>query len=345
MQNAGPIYDPSPADGRFQLEVLVLRWVLVALYALFVQLGVIEVTPFWFFVSEGFLVTWHVYYTWYVWHELTQEPLNAAVGYAIPFLDTVSVTLALIAIGEPMHPIWAVYFFIMVSVAHFYYPVARQYAVWLAVNYALVGLMTYLRGLPVPSAHMLVAGVILLAGLQNLAAYTGGERRLRSQMSEIARIDPLTSLRNRRGLEEALDGALKSASPGKGLALLMLDVDHFKRYNDQYGHLVADDILEQLGRLLVSSGRDIDIVARYGGDEFVIALPDVTATDAVSIAERLRQRVERSALCTISIGVGVARGPDTDIEELLNRADAALRVAKEAGRNRVGGPTLGERAA
>ncbi|MEX0785236.1 MAG: GGDEF domain-containing protein [Dehalococcoidia bacterium] len=330
------IYDASVADGRFQLEVLALRWLLVAAYAVFVALGVIDVSAVWFAISEGFLVTFHLYYTWYVFRELGPRPLAPSTAYANPFLDTLAVTLALIAVGDPLHPIWAVYFFIIVSVSFFYYPVARVFGFWLLANYAVVGLGLHLRGLDVPAPEMGVAATILLAGVFNLATYTGGERRLRGQISQAARTDPLTNLLNRRGLEEALAAQLEgSGERGHSLAVFMVDIDRFKRYNDQFGHLNADTLLEQLGIVLSSVVRDEDIVARYGGDEFVVIIPEVAADEAFLLAERLRQQISRLGLCTVSIGVSCRIDGDASAEELLNAADAALLDAKQAGRNCV----------
>ena len=335
MAQEDPVYDPSPADGRFQLEMLGLRWLLIALYALFTGIGVIELDPQWFWASEGFLIAYHFYYSWYIWHELTRGPLPPATAYATPFLDTTAVTLALLAIGEPLHPIWGVYFFIIVGVAFFYYPVARIYTLWLMVNYACLGLGLQLRDLVVPVPDMLVSSVILLTSMFNAVAYTGSERRLRRQISEVARKDPLTNLLNRRGLEEALDLCIdESRQTGLGPAVFMLDIDRFKRVNDHYGHLAADGMLEQLGATLSEAVRHPDLVARFGGDEFVVIVPDVGSGDALTLAERMRHQVARLGLCTVSIGVAIWNGSETPTQ-LLDRADAALMEAKHAGRNCV----------
>ncbi|MCI0890653.1 MAG: GGDEF domain-containing protein, partial [Chloroflexi bacterium] len=336
MNEQESIYDPAVADGRFQLEVLGVRWVLVFLYALFVGLGVIEVDVAWFIASEGFLIAFHVYYTWYVWRELGPNPLPPATAYATPFLDTGAVSLALIAVGDPLHPIWAVYFFIMVGVTFFYYPIARVYGVWLIVCYGMVGLGLQSRGVDVPAPMMGVAAIILLAGIINLTTYAGGERRLRGRISEVARTDPLTGLLNRRGLEEILSPESEEQDVLKqAFAVFMLDVDRFKRFNDQFGHLSADKVLEHLANILKAAVRNPDLVARYGGDEFVIIVPDVTADEAVQLAERLREQVARLGLCTVSIGVTFSDRRDISAKNILDLADTALLEAKQAGRNCV----------
>jgi len=341
MSEQETIYDPAFADGRFQVEILGIRWALVALYALLTAAGVVDADPRWFAISEGFLVAYHVYYTWYVWHELNRDPLPPATAYATPFMDTVAVSLGLIAVGDPLHPIWGVYFFILVGVTFFYYPIARAYVFWLLANYAFVGWGLQLRGLYVPVPQMGVGAIILLMALYNLVAYTGGERRLRRHIAKAARTDPLTNLLNRRGLEEALSERLAVADQeNRAVAVFMVDVDRFKRYNDQFGHLAADGVLEALADQLAAAAHDRELVARYGGDEFVIIVPDVTAEDALLLAERLRQQVARVGLCTVSIGISMANGRGAGAKELLDLADAALLTAKQSGRNCVRAPTL-----
>lgn len=336
MNEPEKIYDPALADGRFQLEMLGVRWALVVLYALFAGIGVIQVDIAWFIASEGFLIVFHVYYTWYVWRELGPNPLPPETAYATSFLDTGAVSLALIAVGDPLHPIWAVYFFIMVGVTFFYYPIARVYGVWLIACYGFVGLGLQSRGVDVPAPLMGVAAILLLAGIINLTMYTGGERRLRGRISEVARTDPLTGLLNRRGLEEILSPASEAQDVLKqAFAVFMLDVDRFKRFNDQFGHLSADKVLEHLANILKAAVRNPDLVARYGGDEFVIVVPDVTADEAVQLAERLREQVERLGLCTVSIGVTFSDGRDISAKSILDFADTALLEAKQAGRNCV----------
>jgi diguanylate cyclase (GGDEF)-like protein len=333
------VYDRPLVDGRFEVETLALRWSLVALYAIFVVAGVIEADGAWFAASEGFLVAFHVFYTWRTWYELRYRPLPDVANYATPFLDTLAITLALIAVGEALHPIWGVYFFVIVAVAFYYHAAILPYLVWLIGNYLFVGIGLQLRGLEVPAPAMGVGAVVLLAGMANLAVYTRGERRLRDRVSVAARTDPLTNLLNRRGLQEMLAQQLAAAArDGSRLGVLMIDIDRFKRYNDQFGHLAADAVLEQLGQLLTEAVRAPDLVGRYGGDEFVLVVPGVGSEEALQLAERLRQQVERSGLCTVSVGVSAEDGRQADAEGLLDLADAALLRAKQAGRNRVRGP-------
>jgi diguanylate cyclase (GGDEF)-like protein len=136
----------------------------------------------------------------------------------------------------------------------------------------------------------------------------------------------------------------RAARSGAPLALLMIDVDHFKAFNDLFGHEAGDLVLRELAGCLQSTVRVEDIVCRYGGEEFVILLPEITRERAMEAAERLRQRVTTmrlelrgESLRQISISVGLATYPDlaSDAVDLLRMADRALYHAKRAGRNQV----------
>lgn len=157
--------------------------------------------------------------------------------------------------------------------------------------------------------------------------------------------DPLTNLYNRRYIEEFLDGQLSRATrKSSSLALIMLDVDHFKQFNDRFGHDAGDMVLRSLGRLLLSHLRKEDVVCRYGGEEFTVILPDASHDSASSRAEQLRNVVKETvldfrgqALPPISISVGLAVFPadGTTPEALLKSADTALYKAKANGRDCV----------
>jgi len=158
--------------------------------------------------------------------------------------------------------------------------------------------------------------------------------------------DYLTGLRTRGYFEQQLELEFKRAErKQQKIALLMIDIDHFKILNDTFGHHVGDQLLRDLSSILVKDMREVDTVARYGGEEFVIILPETTETGAMFVAQRLRRAVEQAKFfagspnsvqhLTISIGVAVY---DTDAQfkrDLIEFADAALYAAKHAGRNRT----------
>ena len=175
-----------------------------------------------------------------------------------------------------------------------------------------------------------------------LAERSTSLRRDRDQARQLADLDPLTGLLNRRAWHERLT-ALKQVARRRRrpLALMFLDVDHFKRLNDRYGHRAGDDGLRALAQALREELRGEDLIGRYGGEEFVIALPGIDAAQATPIAERIRERFRAQAALafpelqpTVSIGVVQLR-PGDDANGLVQRADEALYAAKSGGRNRV----------
>ncbi|MFC2105690.1 diguanylate cyclase [Candidatus Bipolaricaulota bacterium] len=165
--------------------------------------------------------------------------------------------------------------------------------------------------------------------------------RLQETVREQAIHDAITGLFNRRYLEETLPRELAGARRrGASLAVILLDVDHFKSINDTFGHQEGDRTLQRLAALLDSSTRESDIACRYGGDEFVLVLPDTTLPEALDKAEALRKRcslLDQEGLPRVTISLGVACSPDHGEEggQILLIADRALYRAKEDGRNQV----------
>lgn len=182
-----------------------------------------------------------------------------------------------------------------------------------------------------------------LAVLTELAHATLREITLRQtlvRLSELAHTDDLTGLFNRRACEQHLWREWQRVQrSGAALSVLMIDVDHFKAVNDQHGHAVGDQVLQQLARQIQGSAREIDVVARLGGEEFAVLLPDTGASSAAGVAERIRQQVMAAqgmpvAGVTVSIGVATLQAEETH-GSLQHRADQALYMAKTRGRNRV----------
>ena len=168
--------------------------------------------------------------------------------------------------------------------------------------------------------------------------------RLYEQMERLATVDGLTGLLNRRTFDTQLQARLREAQRyRRPLSLLLLDVDHFKKVNDTYGHPAGDVVLQGVARLAQVQARETDLVARYGGEEMALVLPETDARGALIIAERIRAAVaaaqhptEQGALqVTLSIGVATWPGAGEDPEALLASADKALYRAKQSGRNRV----------
>lgn len=185
------------------------------------------------------------------------------------------------------------------------------------------------------------------------------EENLQSSRAEIAQLqdsldairaesftDPLTGLSNRKYFDHALNGSLNDARiNGQPLSLLMLDIDYFKSFNDNYGHLTGDQILRLVGMTLRQTIKGQDITARFGGEEFAVLLPNTCLEQAVTVADNLRRAIMAKELkkkstgeilgrITVSIGVATLRNKDNP-DTFVGRSDACLYAAKRNGRNRV----------
>jgi diguanylate cyclase len=185
------------------------------------------------------------------------------------------------------------------------------------------------------------------------------EARLNNSKSEISNLqqsleairaesltDPLTGLGNRKYFDRALVSAIDTALRlGEPLSLLMLDIDHFKSFNDNYGHLTGDQVLRLVGISMKQTIKGQDITARYGGEEFAVVLPNTPLRQALTVADHIRRAVMAKELkkkstgeilgrVTLSVGVSMLQAGD-DMDALIGRADACLYAAKRNGRNRV----------
>lgn len=166
----------------------------------------------------------------------------------------------------------------------------------------------------------------------------------RKEAEELAYRDELTGLGNRRAFFEQGQRAFKQSKRfGRPISVIMMDVDHFKKINDNHGHAAGDRVLQALAVPLQTLVREIDIVARMGGEEFAFVLPETDLQEAGSLAERLRREIECIGVengeemirITASLGVVASKDTDTDLETLLVKADDALYVAKKKGRNQI----------
>jgi two-component system cell cycle response regulator len=163
---------------------------------------------------------------------------------------------------------------------------------------------------------------------------------------EMAITDQLTGLSNRRYMSHHLETIFADAKKKKRpLSFVIMDIDYFKKVNDTYGHDIGDEVLKEFGSRIAANVRGIDLACRYGGEEFIVAMPDTDIVFAYNIAERLRQSIETTPFkisrapgklsITISVGIAKAEGENDSTDQLLHRADQALYRAKQSGRNRV----------
>ncbi len=202
-------------------------------------------------------------------------------------------------------------------------------------------------GLLVPLVFFLGAGFVQTVCSLSLGTVRDVKRIATLENENIT--DPLMEIFNRRHLERRLDEEFHRATRyGFPLAVLMLDLDHFKKVNDDYGHPTGDLVLKGLGAILKESVRQVDVPARYGGEEAVVVLPHTGEAEAVLVAERIRRKAELQsfpvegstaagavARCTVSIGIAMLTPDCPDASHLVQIADKALYRAKQEGRNRT----------
>ncbi|HEX2701075.1 MAG TPA: GGDEF domain-containing protein [Acidimicrobiales bacterium] len=184
------------------------------------------------------------------------------------------------------------------------------------------------------------AGAITVVVMARQIRVTVENSRLLGQLHYLAEVDGLTSILNRRSFFEAGEHVIEwAAESSRPVTVLMIDIDHFKRVNDTFGHAVGDKVLVTVASITKAQLRDTDVVGRYGGDELAVVIPDCAVSGGLEVAERIRQAVgacpivtaDGSVRATLSVGVAEA-GRAKDLSTALARADTALYQAKEAGR-------------
>ncbi|MBN1839640.1 MAG: GGDEF domain-containing protein [Campylobacterales bacterium] len=198
----------------------------------------------------------------------------------------------------------------------------------------------------IPSLLLFLGGIFVFF-VGQLALKTTNDVKDLAVLKQESITDALTGLRNRRYFDQRISEEVALSTRYKlPLTLMLIDVDHFKKINDTYGHTVGDEVLQTLSKIIQNVVRDSDIVARYGGEEIVIITPNTTKEEAAILAERLREKVEQTKVATIattqevvqvtiSIGLCSLSPIITDKEALLEESDQSLYLAKKYGRNRV----------
>jgi diguanylate cyclase (GGDEF)-like protein len=218
---------------------------------------------------------------------------------------------------------------------------------YLAYAWIFWGQAESLADMVVPA--IFCSGAIFVLVVCSLSARTADDVRRLCHLEHENITDPLMGIYNRRHLDECLrQEAAKARRYGLDLSILLLDVDHFKNFNDTYGHQLGDEVLRSLAKVIQGSVRDFDYVFRYGGEEIVVLLPYTEHEGAVVLAERLRTWIEGRTLVaadpkgrypnirlTVSIGVSTFCPVVEDEVKMVARADEALYAAKKQGRNRV----------
>ncbi|MDP9463814.1 MAG: GGDEF domain-containing protein [Actinomycetota bacterium] len=182
---------------------------------------------------------------------------------------------------------------------------------------------------------MIAIGVLAAIGAA-VGVFAAVRSRRSRHFARLALCDDLTGLGNRRRLDRDL--AIEAANGDMPVAVIMVDIDHFKRINDEHGHDAGDQVLRQVADVMRGEVRPGDVVYRYGGEEFCVLLAQTTTTEAGQVAERIRFAVSRMALAVeepLTVSIGVALGKGEHVSQTMTRADEALFKSKGGGRDRV----------
>lgn len=261
-----------------------------------------------------------------------------ALANYVAFVSVLIYTLLMVLLGviSLRHGRVAARYFLAATLCGMFGTAITDLAVWGLIPFST---LTYRA---VDIGILLEATLLALA----LAYQMRRHQQARLKAETLARIDPLTGLLNRRAFLEQGNALWSTAlRHGQPLALIMLDLDHFKSINDQHGHDMGDSCLIATARLLTQQCRTGDILARWGGEEFLLLLPATSLQEALQLAERLRQALAGLSLDSTQAGLSlsasfgvIAREQQEQLEQLINAADERLYQAKQSGRNRVCGP-------
>ncbi|MFZ5472041.1 MAG: diguanylate cyclase [Myxococcota bacterium] len=205
---------------------------------------------------------------------------------------------------------------------------------------------TYVNDEAITGPYSLRNGDLVKIGRTIFKFIAGGniEAAYHDEIYRLTTVDGLTQIFNRRYFEEALERELSRCSRyGRGMSLVMMDIDHFKQINDTYGHLAGDYVLKQLASTVKTKIRREDIFCRYGGEEFALLLPEIDLEGAAAMAEKARKLIEKQRFefdrqnipVTISLGVTTLQAGQRDGADMIRAADAKLYEAKTSGRNKV----------
>ncbi|MFQ5528188.1 MAG: diguanylate cyclase [Thermoanaerobaculia bacterium] len=207
---------------------------------------------------------------------------------------------------------------------------------------------TYVNELAIPGIRRLKANDRIQTGSTIFKYLSGADAEVRyhEEIYRVSILDGLTQIYNKRYFSEMLEReVVRARRHGRPLSLILLDIDHFKKCNDEHGHLAGDTVLRQLARMVSNRMRREEIFARYGGEEFAFLLPETTVENARHLAEALREKIENQVFggpgekirITASAGCAEFRPDDDSALDMVERADKKLYEAKEGGRNRVEG--------
>ncbi|MGE3077190.1 MAG: diguanylate cyclase [Dehalococcoidia bacterium] len=331
---------PGPDQPKLERQVLILQSTIAGFFVVGVLLGWFGTHSLASRVGAAWIAGYHVVHAVYILrYRIPGRPLRWAEGLT-PILDVSCITTAWVVLDQAVSPFWAVYLYALVGYGRRYH--GRRYfllASFIVANVVFGRLtITANNGQAMMVNADLLTMVVITAAMASLSHAVGSAwRHAELKARTLAETDPLTGIANRRFFLERLEET--SQDENASFALLMLDLDDFKRINDEYGHMRGDDVLAQVAFLLSQNIRGNDEVARYGGEEFVIAMPETSLTEATAMADRLRALIFAATPASISIGCAVREAGES-FDSVLKRADDLLLSAKRTGKNAVRSSTL-----
>ncbi|HSP55147.1 MAG TPA: GGDEF domain-containing protein [Dehalococcoidia bacterium] len=316
-------------DSRYVAALVVNRWLILLAYVGLAIPGLIPIHPLALAGSAAWIFLTNAAATW----SWMQRRRVSWYDSTYLFMDVLSVTFGVLATANLDYPIWIAYVMVMVTGAAELNTRSAFLCVGACIGaYSTSAAILHLAGWynVNPGVFAVTAAIMGFAGFNVTVAFDGS-RRLRSYIRQMSVTDPLTGLANRRRLSEML------ANPGRSdtaIAVIVLDVDNFKQYNDSQGHLAGDRLLVRLARNLEDVFYDAHTISRYGGDEFVVLLP---CNDVGVAAKRAGALVcdHYSTDVPVSIGVAVWPHHESTLDGALAAADDCLREAKRSGKNRL----------
>lgn len=277
-------------------------------------------------ICVAFVWLYHVGLTAYAFSYRVRGQALPWLEPILPLFDVTCATAVYIAIGDPVSPVWAIYLYALIGYSRRFH----------SVRYAWVALYTI--------ANMVLGWAIIggtddgqfaimvtLAVVIGVLAFTISDswRDAESRIREFAETDALTGVANRRAFFSKLE-----ALAGMPVGILMFDLDNFKRLNDELGHQAGDRVLQNAAKAIAENLPGPGFAGRYGGEEFIAAIPGIDAPSMKLVAEQIRQAVAAATPTTVSIGSTLLR-PGESLDDAIKRADELLFVAKRSGRNQV----------
>lgn len=279
-------------------------------------------------ICTGWVWLYHVAMTTYSFAYRVRGERLAFVEPLVPLLDISCATAVYIALNDPVSPVWAIYLYALVGYSRRYEGRAYVLVSLYTIGNLVVGWLAI--GNP-DGARFLIMILLAVAVMALSATLSDAWREAEARARRLAETDSLTGLANRRTFFERMDRL-----EGSPFGLLMLDLDNFKRLNDEQGHLAGDRTLTAAAAVIARELPARAFAGRYGGEEFIVALPGFDAASSRLSGERIRQAIAAETGTTVSVGCTVRRAGEP-LDTALRRADELLFVAKRQGRDRVEG--------